>query len=106
MIRRFRESELPQSLCPLESFHIDCVITPLVHVNCRITYHKRSAISSETLLFIEELSVVQIRASYFAEMPSTKLSYIFIDGFVIVEIVIIDLDATTTSTFQPLENLV
>ena len=38
-------------------------------------------------------------------MPSTELSYIYVDGFVIVVIVIFDLDATTTATFRRLENL-
>ena len=71
-INVFASQELPQNLHLLQTFPLNGDITRFIDVYGGITYPKRTVISSDTLLFIEESSVVQIRYqtrdSYFTEM--------------------------------------
>jgi hypothetical protein len=54
----FASQELQQSLCRFETFTFNGCVTRFVDGYCGIAYHKRIVISSETVLFIEEMSVV------------------------------------------------
>ena len=68
-----------------------------------MTYHKRTVISSDIAMFVEESSVFQIRrqisSSYLIEMLSTECSYNFVNVFVKIVVVIFDF-----VTFRRLKN--
>lgn len=105
----FCESNLPRSLRLLELCLFNGYITRFIDGYGGITYYKRIAISSDTVLFIDESHFLhirrQMRASYLTETLYTEFSYIFVNVFVVIVVVILVVYATPM-TFQRLKNVV